>query len=251
MSPVGRPGSFQRVVEVNRRELRVNTVAFIPDPPLKPLHCKLGPGAWRITGGYGGWETVARPDRTALTVWRGFEPLRLAGAVLIDHFFEDPEDRSDRCREDRQRLERMAGRGEGARDREPPVLRVEAPGESVPRQDVSWVIEALEWQEEGVIFNRAGNPVRLAATLTLLQHVEDRVLHDRSAANRRKEQRAKRSARRRRGPRRYTVRAGDTLQRIAHEQLGDADEWRELANLNGIRDPRRLRVGQVLRLPTD
>jgi nucleoid-associated protein YgaU len=31
--------------------------------------------------------------------------------------------------------------------------------------------------------------------------------------------------------------------------LGDARRWREIADLNGIRDPRAITVGQVLRLP--
>lgn len=47
----------------------------------------------------------------------------------------------------------------------------------------------------------------------------------------------------------YTVKAGDTLSLIAAQQLGDANRWQEIADLNGIQDPRALRVGQVLQLP--
>jgi len=47
----------------------------------------------------------------------------------------------------------------------------------------------------------------------------------------------------------YTVRKGDTLSAIAARQLGNANRWQDIANLNGVRDPRTLKVGQVLKLP--
>lgn len=48
----------------------------------------------------------------------------------------------------------------------------------------------------------------------------------------------------------YTVRPGDTLFAIAQRALGDGNRWRELAAANAaVKDPRRLRVGLVLRLP--
>lgn len=45
------------------------------------------------------------------------------------------------------------------------------------------------------------------------------------------------------------VQSGDTLARIARDELGDAERWNEIAELNGIRDPRALRVGTALRIP--
>ncbi|GAA4936607.1 LysM peptidoglycan-binding domain-containing protein [Actinoplanes utahensis] len=54
-------------------------------------------------------------------------------------------------------------------------------------------------------------------------------------------------------PRLYTVVRGDNLTRIAREQLGDGDRWREIFNLNRdvIADPDRIIVGQVLVLPNN
>ena len=51
----------------------------------------------------------------------------------------------------------------------------------------------------------------------------------------------------------YTVKSGDTLQKIAQKQLGDANRWQEIFLLNRavIRDPDRIFVGQVLTLPDD
>lgn len=52
--------------------------------------------------------------------------------------------------------------------------------------------------------------------------------------------------------RRYTVRQGDTLSRIAKMTLGSMDRWRELYNINKLvigTDPNVLRPGQQLLLP--
>jgi N-acetylmuramoyl-L-alanine amidase len=46
----------------------------------------------------------------------------------------------------------------------------------------------------------------------------------------------------------YTVKAGDSLAGIALKLYGDANKWRELADLNGIADPSKIKVGQVLNL---
>jgi nucleoid-associated protein YgaU len=47
----------------------------------------------------------------------------------------------------------------------------------------------------------------------------------------------------------HTVRRGDSLPDLAVRVYADATRWREIARANGIRDPRRLVPGTVLRLP--
>ena len=47
----------------------------------------------------------------------------------------------------------------------------------------------------------------------------------------------------------YVVNPGDTLSKIATSKLGSAGKWRLIAELNGIINPSRLRVGQRLKLP--
>jgi nucleoid-associated protein YgaU len=44
----------------------------------------------------------------------------------------------------------------------------------------------------------------------------------------------------------HVVAAGETLDLIAFQELGDAKEWRRLAEVNGITDPLRLVPGSVL-----
>ena len=48
---------------------------------------------------------------------------------------------------------------------------------------------------------------------------------------------------------RYAVEPGDRLSVLAREFTGDMALWRTIADLNGIDDPRRLSVGQVLEIP--
>jgi sulfite exporter TauE/SafE/copper chaperone CopZ len=50
-------------------------------------------------------------------------------------------------------------------------------------------------------------------------------------------------------PAEYTIAAGDTLQRVAVKIHGDAKRWREIAAANLGLDPRRLRPGQIIKLP--
>ncbi|MVO87939.1 LysM peptidoglycan-binding domain-containing protein [Streptomyces sp. p1417] len=47
----------------------------------------------------------------------------------------------------------------------------------------------------------------------------------------------------------YTVRKGDTLTSIAKAQLGDAGRWREIADLNVLKNPDAITPGQKLKLP--
>lgn len=47
----------------------------------------------------------------------------------------------------------------------------------------------------------------------------------------------------------YLVKPGEDLRTIANRIYGDPKVWHEIARINGIRDPRRIRTGQVIKLP--
>ncbi|MDP6937546.1 MAG: LysM peptidoglycan-binding domain-containing protein [Planctomycetota bacterium] len=47
----------------------------------------------------------------------------------------------------------------------------------------------------------------------------------------------------------YVVKPGDSLSAISQRTLGTSKRWEELMALNGISDPTRIHVGQVLKLP--
>jgi nucleoid-associated protein YgaU len=50
----------------------------------------------------------------------------------------------------------------------------------------------------------------------------------------------------------YTVKAGDTLSKIAKEQLGDAKAYHDIfdANRDQLSDPDKIKPGQVLKIPS-
>jgi len=48
---------------------------------------------------------------------------------------------------------------------------------------------------------------------------------------------------------RRTVKHGDTLALIAHEEYDDPAEWRRIADANGLTDPKDVKPGTVLTLP--
>ena len=49
----------------------------------------------------------------------------------------------------------------------------------------------------------------------------------------------------------YTVKAGDTLSKIAREKLGDANAYMDIFNANKdqLSDPDKIKPGQVLKIP--
>lgn len=49
--------------------------------------------------------------------------------------------------------------------------------------------------------------------------------------------------------REYKVKPGDTLSKIAAAELGGAERWQEIAELNHIQQPESIKVGQTLQLP--
>lgn len=53
------------------------------------------------------------------------------------------------------------------------------------------------------------------------------------------------------GERTYTIEKGDTLSKIAKEQLGQASAWKQIfeANRDVLDDPDRIFPGQVIKLP--
>jgi hypothetical protein len=53
------------------------------------------------------------------------------------------------------------------------------------------------------------------------------------------------------GERVWTVREGDTLSRVAHQEYGNTNDWRKIAEANNLSDVRNLRSGQTLIIPTD
>jgi len=233
------------------------------DPPIV-LFTRLSDQRPNIDQGYGGWTEVARPRRPTLSVWIGSPALRMSLPLLFDRWRE-----GDSIEGQLADLETLAA--PSAADGAPPRIRLSAQGGIVPRQEKTWVIDNLTWGD-GALTNRDGDRIRQQVTLSLLEYVRDVRVDEDSAALRHRLLAAtaasKAGAKKKRvkakaktgggtGGTRAATRAaaspgfgtGEDLATIAARELGDAARWIELAQLNGLRDPRAVTTGQVLRLP--
>jgi hypothetical protein len=232
------------------------------DPPLS-VTARLAEERPNVESGFGGWEEVARPRKSPITTWQGSPAIRLTLPILLDGWARNVSVEGDI--RDIQKMGRPV-----AENREPPHVRIEATGSAIPYLNKVWVISELSWGD--ALMNKRGNRVRQQVTLSLLEFVHDVYLTERSAANRRRRKKAaakkkggarakrhvtKRSSKPKPKPKSLSFAAavddefgtGEDLLTIAALELGDADRWVEIAELNGIRDPRAVTPGQVLRLP--
>jgi len=208
------------------------------------LVCELGDDPPSVSQGFGGWAEVERPGRVSMTVWRGYPPISVDVAVVLDRFDSDE---GTGIEAGVQILEAMAGRGERRSSGGPPELTVQTAGvmphDHTASPSLRWVITDLTVVDDSVIVNGAGNWTRASFQVALLQHVTDQGLASQTA-----KVRARTRGKARRKP--YRVRAGQDLIAVARDALHDGARWRELARLNNIRDPRsKLKAGRQIKLP--
>jgi hypothetical protein len=231
------------------------------DPPIS-ITARLGADRPNVDQGYGGWSEVARPRRSTLSIWVGRPALRMTLSIQFEAW-------STQTSVERQiaQLERLAS--PSASDGQPARVKLVARGGAVPYQARTWVVDNLTWGDAAA--NSKGDRVRQQVALSLLEYIVD-VHVDQVAPS--QKQRAKTTiAQTKAGASQKRVVAGkgrsaagatvarsastpatefgdgDDLLSIAARELGDATRWVEIAQLNGIRDPRSIVVGQVLRLP--
>jgi hypothetical protein len=202
-------------VRIRNRRTGVVVVALLGGEPAKPT-------------GYGGWQSIPRPKRTPMSDWVAGEHPRMPLPILLDGFREN--------RSVQQSFDRLEAMARKKGQKRPPTVSIAGP---VHHTDVVWVIENIDWGDS--YRNDDGVLVRQPATLELMEFEPGDVVTS--------SQRARDLAVFGPGSR-YNVRAGDTLMKIAARKLGDADRWKEIAELNNLRDPRRkLKANLQIQLP--
>lgn len=198
----------------------------------------LGDGAAKATAN-GGWAVVSRPKNKGFTTWEGYDPYQMEMQVMFDGV-----QRSTSQERNYDALHKIMRHPAGPA-RQPSPLKLTGP---VPMTKLLWVIQSIE-PDEIIRRSRDGQVIRSGASVTLLEYVEaDLSLSAKpspaKAADERKEAEGAPPA-----ARTYTVKSGDTLSKIAAAELGSYKRYSEIAKMNDIRDPNRISVGQVLRLP--
>lgn len=196
----------------------------------------------------GGWAETARPRRTSLTEWQGWPLATLSIPFILNQFQGEGSIESA--------ISYLEGFMRDLRGgSQPPVLSVDGP---VPGTWLRWSMKSIDYTDE-IRRPFDGARSRVTGVLNLIEYNEVELLVSTvptpaaAAVERATASPAATAPSGGAKPaatgRTYTVRSGDTLSRIAQQQLGNAGRWQEIANLNGIRDPRSIRVGQVIRLP--
>lgn len=122
-----------------------------------------------ITGGVGGWESLARSRRSPAAGWVGLPEVTYTLPLMIDGFANRP--RGDRVIEADCRRLADWGRPVGP-NADPPVLKIAGPVMVTP--GARWVLQDIAWGSR--IRNDKGHRVQQQVTLTLLQYVETRLV---------------------------------------------------------------------------
>jgi LysM repeat protein len=203
---------------------------------------------------YGGWGVTAIPKRMGLTEWAGRNPMGVALDFIIDRLNSGEDGAGIYVAGQRDELEKIAGTG--SREDEPPACIVNTggvmPNDYVHASHVRWIIESIDWDKALTVNSAAsGRPVRIGGTIHLRQYNHDDLLDAyKGPASKNKDKNKKgKNKSKTTTAKTYRVKAGDTLHSIAARTLGSSTKWKEIADLNNIRNSRSLKINQVLKLP--
>jgi hypothetical protein len=107
--------------------------------------------------------------------------------------------------------------------------------------------------EDYTITEDAGDGFDSTASVKLKQYQELKTIVNtivQYAGNKAVVKEEKKRASDKKSPSTYTVKKGDSLWKICKSQLGDGSKYKEIAKLNGISNPNKISVGQVIKLGT-
>lgn len=211
-------------------------VAIVSANPAVTFVALLNTDGGRPTGGGPRHDIIDRTQRTSVPEYKGHDPLRLSLSVILDGY------RARRSVQgDLDLLYRLQDKRAGSS--ELPLLRVFGP---VPFTDRRWSIDGtIEWDDDPTpVRDQAGQLLRLAVTIPLLERVPDTLLHTSIARSRRSGKGA------RNGPHYTQVHAGENdLGDVSKRLYGTRARAGELAQANNIAVGARLRRKQRIRVP--
>lgn len=210
------------------------------DPPGPSLRLGNNPDQVVRHGGGPRWAVLERPTRRDTLEFRGLAPFRYQLTVLFDGY------PSTNIEPALRTLHRMGQPVDGPNSgTNPPLLQLDY---GIGR-NLRYVIDGdIEYDEDVVEHLPSGARCRQLVRIPLLHYAAatavltpvERAKARRKSKNKGKGNRAKKV---------YVVKTGDTLARIAQRELGDHRRFNEIAKLNKLSNPDRIKVGQRLRLP--
>ncbi len=152
--------------------------------------------------------------------------------MRVELFFDTYEEKMDVRRHTNKIARRMEVKiqeeGEGRKLR-PPKVKF--------HWGLSWTFKAVitHMTQNFTLFLPTGTPVRATVDVTFQQIEDEKSFPGQNPTSGGAG-----------GRRTHLVAAGETLDLIAHQELGDSRLWRRIAETNGIIDPLRLTAGSVL-----
>lgn len=175
-----------------------------------------------------GWGITARPRAKGLTEWGGHSPIQLDVPVMLDGWR-----RGESVEAAIATLYGMMRKTVGKRD-EPPVVRITGDF-PVPYKGLDWVISGISPGAE-IRRERDGRRVRAAMQIGLLEYVPGDIITRRRSPSKHHRENNKGDNKTNKVTM-YTLKQGDTLQKIASKFYHKASRWHDIAKANDIRDP--------------
>jgi phage tail protein X len=224
----------------------VKPIKIVASDPKIEIEVPVGNLGAQLVAGLGGFEEVERQDDVSATDWVGQAALRQDISVLLDGYAK-----GDSVERELNTILKLGRDPNG--ERVPPVFRVWGP---VYYEGKAWVlppdgIDLTGGEIETIRRSGNGELLRQEVILHLLEFNPPDTIRIRG----RHKPGGERGEPGRTGGtafpgHSYTTKDGDTLHSIAARLYGDASEWKELGQKNGISDPnRKLPAGKVLKLP--
>lgn len=236
------------------------------------LYCMLGDGFVVPAGGVATFDEVVIPDGKTLLSWSGQSLWTLEIPLLLNEWGEDldPPDRvrkkdppkfayikkRKKRRKEKEHWRRVRDRHEPERiqdyinliadlaepKKKGPPSHVRIYGKALPQRRNGDACHITDLIEGDYLYDKNGvRLLRQALTLTVTEANEgdEYKLRKRKGKGKGGGQEHKW----------YVVKKGDTLMKIAAQEYGDPNKWQRIAEANDIKNPRKLKVGDRLKIP--
>lgn len=206
-----------------------------------PQNCLalLAENGGHMTGGFGKWEQISVPRGIPFTQWVGRDLFAMDLELLLDNWAKHKS-----VEPGIKALEEMAlrpGNWKGQYKTQtkpyptPPPIRLVG---AIPHPEFTWVINGIDWGD-CLRHPKTGQRLRQAVTLHMLEYVEETEI-------------ANTLAPKKPAPRKYKVKKGDNLKKLAAHFLHKASRWKEIEKLNkgmrGWKLPPKW-VGKTIKIP--
>jgi len=202
------------------------------DPPVKGL---MGEDTPRITGGYGGWETIDRPRKRGRIQYKGLSPVEMQLEIVFDAWGEDVA--ITNVDTALSNLEAMTI--PTSNNRPPPRVYIDCKAVPKPRS-VPWVITDITWGT--TIRNSEGETKRQTVQITFMQ--ANTVEYGRIVPKPTEARNPHRNM-----PSRYTWKKGDTWPIVALRLMGDKKYAIKIIDFNNFRPGHAMKVGDKIKVP--